>query len=314
MTILGRLRFPPAPRVGWIVLPALLGLASALACAQETGTGSIVYVPREPAGSIGGLLGEGHDFGAPDMTASGGVRHHEDLGAPETALGAVRHRYDFGQLDRFRAAPRLAPEATEADRTRATPTLPDLMVLAPPMLAHTLSPQPTLYWYVSGPSNAPVRLTLFDLEAASREALLDLALGTAPKAGVYATPLAKHGVHLERGHRYAWSVALKVNPEVYPEEPAATTILATAKDDPTLLDRLAVAPPLARIEALAAAGYWYDALDLLARQIAANDRTEPWRELCARLLEQEEVGLQAVAAFTRGERGPGPRRNQPAAE
>ena len=178
--------------------------------------------------------------------------------------------------------------------------LPDVFVLAPPKLAHSLSPQPTLYWYVSGPSHAPIRLTLLDVEAAGPEPLLELDIGPVPAAGVYATSLTKYGVHLEPGRRYEWSVALEVNPEAYSEEPVAKTIFATAEADPTLLPRLAGAPPRARIKALAAAGYWYDALDLLARQIAANDQSEPWRELSATLLEQGR--LQQVAAFARGVR------------
>jgi hypothetical protein len=97
-------------------------------------------------------------------------------------------------------------------------------------------------------------------------------------------------------------VALEVNPEAYSEEPVAKTVFATAETDPTLLPKLAGAPPLARIEVLAAAGYWYDALELLAQQIAADDRSQPWRELGATLLEQ--AGLQQVAAFARGQRAP----------
>jgi hypothetical protein len=280
MKNLGRLRFPLDPRIGWIVLAGLMGLASVLAYAQVTGTvdpqgtaqrtgqgiaqGTIVYMPREPADPnelMSSLLSVRHDFGAPEVTESGGTR-----GMPG-----------------------------------AQPALPDILVLAPPKLAYSLSPQPTLYWYVSGPSNAPIRLTLLDVEAAGPEPLLELDLGAVPAAGVYATSLTKHGVQLEPGHRYEWSVALEVNPEAYSEEPVAKTIFATAEADPTLLPKVAGAPPLARIEALAAAGYWYDALDLLARQIAADDQSQPWRELSATLLEQGR--LQQVAAFARGDRG-----------
>jgi len=275
MKTLGRLRLPLDPRVGWIVLAGMLGLASALAYAQVTETvdpkgtaaGTIVYTPREPADSnelMSSLLSVRHDFGAPEVTESGGTR----------------------------SMPRVAG---------ALPALPDVLVLAPPKLAHSLSPQPTLYWYVSGASHVPVRLTLLDVEAASPEPLLELDLGAVPAAGVYATSLTKHGVRLKPGHRYEWSVALEVNREAYSEEPVAKTIFATAEADPALLPKLAGAPPLARIEALAAAGYWYDALDLLAQQIAADDRSQPWRELSATLLEQAR--LQQVAAFARGERG-----------
>jgi hypothetical protein len=271
MKILRRLRLPLDPRVGWIVLAGQLALASALADAQVAGTvdpqqaakGTIVYTPREPADPnelMSSLLSVRHDFGAPEVTESGGTRSMPSVG------------------------------------TR--PTLPDILVLAPPKLAHSLSPQPTLYWYLSGPSHVPVRLTLLEVDAASPEPLLELDLGAMPAAGVYATALAKHGIHLKPGHRYEWSVALAVNPAAFSEEPVAKTIFATAETDPTLLPKLAGAPPLARIEALAAAGYWYDALDLLAQQLAADDQSQPWRELSATLLEQ--VRLHEVAAFARG--------------
>lgn len=279
MKILRWLRLPLNPRVGWIALGGLLGLASALAYAQATGTvdpqgvvdaqgtakSSIVYMPREPADPdelMSSLLRVRHDFGAPEVTEAGGTRG-VDLRAPGG--------------------------------------LPDVLVLAPPKLAHSLSPQPTLYWYVSGPSKVPLRLTLLDYESASPEPLLELDLGAVPAAGVYATPLSEHGVRLEPGHRYEWSVALEVNREGYSEEPVAKTIFATAEPDPALLAKLAAAAPLARLEALAAAGYWYDALDLLAQQIAAGDQSQPWRELSASLLEQAR--LQRVAAFARGDRG-----------
>jgi Domain of Unknown Function (DUF928) len=272
MKILRWLRLPLVRRVGWSTLFGLLGLASALAYAQVSGSGdpqgtakgTIVYMPREPADPnelMSSLLSVRHDFGAPEVTESGGTRG-VNLPAPGD--------------------------------------LPDVLVLAPPKLAHSLSPQPTLYWYVSGPSKVPVRLTLLDFEAASPEPLLELDLGAVPAAGVYATSLTEHRVHLKPGHRYEWSVALEVNPEAYAEEPVAKTIFATAEADPALLPKLAGAPPLARIEALAAAGYWYDALDLLARQIATGDQSQPWRELSASLLEQGR--LKRVAAFARGDR------------
>jgi hypothetical protein len=262
-----------------LVLAGQALLAGAPADAQFAGTADpqptaeqgIVYKPREPADPdelMSSLLSVRHDFGAPKVTESGGTR------------GA----------------------ASAGDAPGALPALPEVFVLAPPQLAHSLSPQPTLYWYLSGPSHVPVRVTLLDLEAASPEPLLELDLGAVQAAGVYATALAKQGIRLEPGRRYEWSVALEVNPEAYSEEPVAKTVFATAETDPTLLPKLAGAPPLARIEVLAAAGYWYDALELLAQQIAADDRSQPWRELGATLLEQ--AGLQQVAAFARGQRAP----------
>ena len=233
-------------------------LASAPADAQVAGTAepqptaeqSIVYKPREPAGSnelMSSLLSVRHDFGAPEVTESGGTR------------GA----------------------APADDAPGAPPALPDVFVLAPPQLAQACRPAHARR-YLSGPSRVPVRVTLLDLEAASPEPLVELDLGVVPAAGVYATSLAKQGIRLEPGRRYEWSVALEVNREAYSEEPVAKTIFATAGVTRRCSPKLAGAPPLARIEVLAAAGYWYDALELLAQQIAADDRSQPWRELSAR--------------------------------
>jgi hypothetical protein len=237
-----------------------LALSGSFALAQQAADPKPESTPAGKSSALDALVYVPHDYGAPEVTETAGARGG---GEAETEL-------------------------------------PNLLVLAPPKLARTLSTQPTLYWYLSGPSRVPVRLTLDDVEATSPAPLLELDLGALPAAGVYATALADHGVRLEPGHRYEWSVALAVNPEAYSEERVAKTILATAEADPALLARIAEGPALARIEALATAGYWYDALDLLAQQIAAGDRSQPWRELRATLLEQEQVGLQAVAAFERG--------------
>jgi Domain of Unknown Function (DUF928) len=223
----------------------------------------------------------------------------EQKAAPETgspasnpALGGIVYAppTDFG-----------APEVTESGGVRglsqADAKLPKVFLLAPPTLARTLSAQPTLYWYVSDQSTAPLRLTMLDLETSSPEPLLEVNLGPVPAAGVYGASLAAHDLRLEAGHRYEWSVALQVNPEDYSEEPVAKTILAAGLPDSALLAKLEGASALSRAETLAAAGYWYDTLDLLGQRIAAKDPSQPWRQLRAGLLEK--VGLEMPAAFDR---------------
>ena len=244
---------PGLRRLGALAIAGQLGLASALALAQTAGTnqpsqggtgtglGTLVYVP--------------HDFDAPEVTQSGGVRSASQGG------------------------------------------LPDLMVLAPPKLARTLSRQPTLYWYLSGPTNAPVRLTVLDLDATTGEPLLEVGLGPVSAGGVQASPLAEHGVNLEEGGLYEWSVALEVDPQAYSEEPVAKTILTVAEVDPALLAGIEQEPSLARAEELAQAGYWYDLIDLLSREIESGRDPDTWRELRTELLDQ--VGLDAVAAYDR---------------
>jgi len=239
---------------GWIAFAGPLLLASALADepaaganrqSAATGQGSVlttlVYVP--------------HDFGAPEVTQSGGAR-----------------------------------SISQADQ-------PSVLVLAPPQLAPTFATQPTLYWYLSSPAGAPVRVTVLDLEAATVEPLLEVEIGAPPAGGVYATSLAAHGIQLEKGRSYEWSVALALNPEAPSEEAVAKTIFTVHEADPELFAKIEDAPALARAEALASAGYWYDLINLIAERIAAGDRAAPWRELRAALLDQ--VGLHIVAAYDR---------------
>jgi hypothetical protein len=243
---------PGLCRLGAIAIAGHLGLAGALAqtagadrqpsqATKGTGLSTLVYVP--------------HDFDAPEVTQSGGVR---------SARGD---------------------------------DLPGLLVLAPPKLARTFSTQPTLYWYVSGPTAAPVRLTVLDLDATTGEPLLEIGLGPVSAGGVQATSLAEHGVNLEENRLYEWSVALEVDPQAYSEEPVAKTILTAVEADPALLARLEREPALARAEELAKAGYWYELIDLLSREIDAGRDPGLWRALRAALLDQ--VGLEVIAAYDR---------------
>jgi hypothetical protein len=245
--------------LGGVVLAFHLALTSTLAVAQQAADPKPESTSAAKRSALDTLIYVPHDYGAPEVTETGGARG-----------------------------------AAQADTE-----LPDLLVLAPPRLSRTLSAQPTLYWYVSGPSSVPLRLTLLDFEGTSPEPLLELEFDPVPAAGVYSASLAAHDVRLEQGRLYEWSVALEIDQEGYSNEPVAKTIMAAKEADPALLAKIADAPALARIEALAAAGYWYDALDLLAQQIAADDRSQPWRELRAGLFEQ--VALQAVAAFERSD-------------
>ena len=248
--------------LGGGALAGHLALAGAVAVAQQAPAPKPAPVATANGSPLDTLIYVPHDYGAPEVTETGGARAASEAGAK----------------------------------------LPSLFVLAPPKLARTLSAQPTLYWYVSGPSSAPLRLTVLDFEATSPEPLLELELDPVPAAGVYGASLAEHDVRLEQGRLYEWSVALEINQEGYSNEPVAKTLLAAREADPALLTKIADAPARARVEALAGAGYWYDALELLAQQIAADDTSQPWRELRASLLEQ--VGLQAVAGFERGAGAP----------
>lgn len=255
----------PRIRCGWhqtggVVVAAAMMLTGTLGSAQQTDADRQSSSPSVQKEALSTLVYVPHDFDAPVVTESGGARG--------------------------------------AGRVQVYGDVPEIHLLAPPKLARTLSRQPTLHWYLSGPSRAPVRLTLLDFDDIAAEPLVEIRFDAIEAAGVYGFSLAEHDVRLEKGSRYEWSVALEVNPESYSDEPVAKTILAAVEPDPALLAKLEDAPVRAQVEMLAEHGYWYDAIDLLSQQTADGDGP-PWRELRAQLLEQEEVGLDAVAAFDR---------------
>jgi hypothetical protein len=190
-----------------------------------------------------------------------------------------------------------APRVTVSGGVRGISRLPSIAVLAPPILVPLASAQPTLYWFQSGPSDAPVRVTVTDEEQVQPAPLLEVTLGPYDRAGIYALSLAEHGVALDRPGRYGWSVALDLPAAAPSEQPVAATLLERVADSPAIAGQASSVPTLALAQVLAAAGYWYEPLDLVSRALSANDDSAPWRALRADLLAQ--VDLDAAAAYDR---------------
>jgi hypothetical protein len=161
-------------------------------------------------------------------------------------------------------------------------------VLAPEQTGLTAREQPLLFWYQGAPSAARVTVTVIDEEAI--EPLLEADLGEIAERGIHALDLAAQGLRLEEGVEYQWSVAEVVDPEQRSADlvTSGTIMRGPGVEEPAL-------------EALAAAGYWYDALALLAEEIAARPGDPQPRLLRAELLAQ--VGLDEAAAHARAQAG-----------
>lgn len=189
-----------------------------------------------------------------------------------------------------------APGVTDAGGVRSISALPNLDVLAPRSLSRSLSPAPVLFWYVSKKTGTSVRFTLTGDDPKAAEPLLDVDLGIYPKAGIYPIPLESFGVTLEADQRYSWSVGLMPAPGDVVGRPIAETWFehSPSSDIDTFI---ATMSPLDQITYLARQGYWYDAIDIVSDRIQNDDRSEPWHEIRAHLLDQ--VGLQQAAAFDR---------------
>ena len=152
---------------------------------------------------------------------------------------------------------------TESGGTRgAPPNRLALRVLAPLQQGLTADAAPTLYWYVSAGSAASIELSVKHEDAI--DPLLEVSLPAPPRAGVYSASLAEHGLMLEAGESYEWSVELLESGRRNRAQPYSSTELLVAPPDPSVAAAIGeAAEPIAKARVLAANGYWNDAFDTL---------------------------------------------------
>jgi len=184
-----------------------------------------------------------------------------------------------------------APPTRTLAATRGLGAAPAVQVLAPAQTGLTQVAQPTLFWYLAAPAMARVELTLVDQQKA--EPLLELDLGAVQTPGIHAVSLAAHGVRLESGRLYQWSIAQVVDPAQRWADIVTSATLQHRAPDAELAQALAGASSTGRLAALARHGYWYDLQAELEAQIRAQPDTAGWRALRGDLLAQ--VGLAEIA-------------------
>jgi Domain of Unknown Function (DUF928) len=184
-----------------------------------------------------------------------------------------------------------APPTRTLAATRGLGGAATAQVLAPAQTGLTQAAQPTLFWYLGGPAVARVELTLIDQQKI--EPLLQLDLGAVQTPGIHAVSLAAHGIRLEPGRLYQWSIAQVVDPARPSADIVTSATLQRRAPDAALAQALAGASPTGRLAALARHGYWYDLQAELEAQIRARPDAAGWRALRADLLAQ--VGLDEIA-------------------
>jgi hypothetical protein len=189
-----------------------------------------------------------------------------NLGAPKTRVGAATRQ----------------PFLTDA---------PEIYALAPRETGLTIEEQPILHWYLSKPTNAPMKATL--IEVRSRERVLDTAIEGPFAEGTHALRLADFGVHLRPGITYQWSVAYSAGSNWESGDFIAGGGVERAEPSEELRSALAAASPARIPFILAEAGIWYEAITNLSTRIDALPRDVELRFQRAALLQQ--VGLEALA-------------------
>lgn len=157
-------------------------------------------------------------------------------------------------------------------------------VLAPEHTGLSLNAQPALYWYASRAITAPVEFSL--VRPGVPEPVLEVTLEGPFEAGLHTVDLADHGVALAPDVDYEWYVSVVFDPAQRSSDVTAGAgvrhVLASGE--------FAVAGEDGSGAAYAAAGLWYDALEVLSAQAA----TEPAAR-SARTALLRQVGLEKAA-------------------
>jgi hypothetical protein len=137
--------------------------------------------------------------------------------------------------------------------------MPTIDTLAPDGHAgQTTSAAPTLYFYVSRRVDYPTRLTI---SAPRRPTpIIEMNIPPPKTAGIYTIRLADHGVRLEPGIVYTWSISIILNPDAPSRDIVASASLERVPLDPNLDAAMRATPAPRRAALFADAGLWYDAV------------------------------------------------------
>ena len=183
-----------------------------------------------------------------------------------------------------------------ATRGRGSADAPLVLALAPDHLGLTVNAQPNLYWFLESDSAIRVDFTLIDEESVNP--LLEITVAGPLHGGVHAVRLADHGLSLEPGRWYEWSVAV-VTGGRDPSEDRISRGFITRIDVPAgLTQQLEARGPEQAVNVLAESGLWYDAITALSVGIETKQEKPPLKRARAALLDQ--VGLTPVASYDRG--------------
>jgi hypothetical protein len=164
---------------------------------------------------------------------------------------------------------------------------PSLYSLVPRHTALTSSATPSLFWWIDSGPPPDTRLSFYLVDDSSDQTLLQVSLQSPPARGIYRVRLADHGVKLEPGVEYEWSVALERGPG--PEQ----ILVASGWIERAPSPEGAAAPAgLEAVDFYARRGLWYDALAAASDLIDTHPEDAGPRQARAALLEQ--IGLAEV--------------------
>lgn len=162
-----------------------------------------------------------------------------------------------------------------------------LSALVPNHVGLTVSPQPSLYWFISKTTSLPIEVAIAGDKAV--EPLLEARIPAPREPGVQKISLAELGVRLTPGVVYRWSVSVIPDPNRRSRDilAAGTIELVTPADD--LKEKFAKARKEDLPSLYAEAGFWYDALAAVSELIVSAPQEPAFRKQRGALLSQVDL-------------------------
>lgn len=175
---------------------------------------------------------------------------------------------------------------------------PALYVLTPDHIGLTVQAAPVFQWYLSKP--ADVRFEFALINDSSIEPLLELNLGRMHSRGIQQLNLAEHGIELQPGITYQWSVALVPDEQARSSKAIASGMIERIAMPEGLAERLVGAGRREQVNLYAQAGIWYDALAVLSELLTeerltgncASSAPRCWNRLACRQPISRMIGRQ----------------------
>ncbi len=172
---------------------------------------------------------------------------------------------------------------------------PSLMALVPDHTGLSTRAQPSLYWYLSRPSNRKIEFTLNDEEAG--RTLIQTFLKSDVKVGIVRVDLSDFDVTLSPDREYTWFISLVLDPNQPSRDVYSGGKIKRISPSEGHRQKPAKASGTDVAVAYAEKGIWYDSLDILSRLIESNPTDHALRRHRADLFDQ--VGLHEPAEFER---------------
>lgn len=168
--------------------------------------------------------------------------------------------------------------------------LPFIALITPEHTGLSSTPQPVLYWYLSADMKTRFEFALVTNTAI--DPIVELVFDRIMPAGLHSLDLAEHGVALQPGVSYQWSVALVTDTEKRSADIVSSGRIEYLPLSPQQQQRIEQADAAAQPGLYAGEGYWYDSFAGLSELLAASPDSKQLLEQRDALLRQ--VGLDAV--------------------